>query len=202
VASRHPEWSIVLVGPVKPLGADAEPFEKLSRLPNVHLLGPKPIQALPSYVQHFDVCIMPYDRDGYTKFIYPLKLHEYLATGVPVVGTPIRTLQEFAGTIALGTSGDEWGAAISAALGPEARTPEAQARRRAVAAQHDWEVITHRVARVLARPLGPRVSELVETAPIAAAVAPTRSPAARQVSTNKDVNLPVEGARQKGAAHR
>lgn len=44
---------------------------------------------------------MPYRVNDYTKYIYPMKLHEYLAGGRPTVGSRIRSLEDFAGIVDL-----------------------------------------------------------------------------------------------------
>src|SRR6185503_8482855 len=113
----------VLVGPCRNVRPDV--LAELNARANVHLLGNKPVSTLSHYAQHMDVNIMPYVQDGYTKFIYPLKLHEYLASGRPAVATPIRSLHEFAGVVALADTAAEWDAALTRALGPEARDPRA-----------------------------------------------------------------------------
>jgi glycosyltransferase involved in cell wall biosynthesis len=133
-------------------------------MPNVHLLGPKPVSALPAYVQHLDVCLLCYGMDDYTKYIYPMKLHEYLATGRPVVGMPIRSLQRFDDVIALARTPAEWSAAIAAALEPEARSPGRIAARRAVAQEHDWEHIVREISCTMADRLGPSYRERLERA--------------------------------------
>lgn len=43
--------------------------------------------------------MMPYEVNDYTNCIYPLKLHEYLATGRPVVATPIDMVEPFADAV-------------------------------------------------------------------------------------------------------
>src|SRR5690606_4940220 len=95
LAMRHPAWSFVLVGPVGNIGDKRPLLERLKRLPNVHLLGSKPVEELPGYCQHFDVCMMCYEVSDYTNYIYPLKLHEYLASGRPVVSAPIEAVRPF-----------------------------------------------------------------------------------------------------------
>ena len=129
LAERHRPWSFVLVGPQKHHDDIGALIRKLAGLPNVHFLGEKPVSALPSYTQHMDVCMLCYKVDDYTKFIYPLKLHESLATGLPCVGAPIRTLQEFPEVLDLadtrgGMVGGAGGSAQSArALGGASRGP-------------------------------------------------------------------------------
>ncbi|MCI0591185.1 MAG: hypothetical protein L0Y67_06235 [Gammaproteobacteria bacterium] len=41
-------------------------------------------------------------------YIYPLKLHEYLAAGRPVVSASIQTLLDFKHVVSLAGSVDEW----------------------------------------------------------------------------------------------
>jgi glycosyltransferase involved in cell wall biosynthesis len=154
----HPEWSFVFAGDVAPRQGLEEVIRKLERLPNLYFLGAKSSPELMAYPQHFDVCIMPYRETGYTKYIYPLKLHEYLASGRPVVGTPIRTLRDFEGAIALARSPEAWSTAITAALSPTAQGEEAMSARRATARRHDWGVIAHHVAAELATLAGPDVA--------------------------------------------
>jgi len=154
LSERHPEWSFVLVGPVSPHIEVTAPIEALRHRPNVYFLGAKAAQVLPSYTQHFDVCTMPYLANDYTKYIYPLKLHEYLATGRPTVGTRIRSLEDFSQVVALVRTPEEWSAQLNTALQPEFNTPEWQQARRAVAARHDWQLLVARIARTLLERLG------------------------------------------------
>lgn len=164
LARRHPHYHFVFVGPVKPLGPDEAPFRELRKLPNVHLVGAREVHEVPAYAQHVDVGIMPYDVDEYTKFIYPLKLHEYLAAGLPVVGTPIRTLMEFDSVITLAEGADAWTDALARALGPEENTARRVAARRAVARENDWEALVHRIATTLAQMMSPEVRRAVAAA--------------------------------------
>ena len=153
LASRHPEWSFVFVGGAAQHLELAEIVDAMGRLPNVYFLGRKSLREVPAYPQYFDVCLMPYHVDGYTKYIYPLKLHEYFAAGRPVVGSAIQSLEDFADLLALPRSRDEWSRAVADALRPEANTAESVAARRAVARQHDWSVLVQRIAGALAQRL-------------------------------------------------
>jgi len=134
-------------------------IETLSRRPNVHFLGAKSSAELAQYPQHFDVCTMPYVVDGYTDNIYPLKLHEYLACGRPVVGTPIRSLKDFSQVIIGLASGlEEWSAALSAGLALQSASSAAASARQAVASQYDWSVLIHRIAATICAQLGADVA--------------------------------------------
>jgi glycosyltransferase involved in cell wall biosynthesis len=159
LAERHPEWSFVFVGARNEHPDIDGIIHELSRRPNVHFLGRKSVEELATYPQHFDVCVMPYQADDYTKYIYPLKLHEYLATGRPTIGTRIRPLEDFRDVVTLAATRDEWSAAIAAALKPEANTVERRAARQAVARQHDWTLLVRRIAQTIAGRLGVTLAE-------------------------------------------
>jgi glycosyltransferase involved in cell wall biosynthesis len=154
LAQWHPEWSFVFVGPQESIAQAASLIETLSQMPNVYFLGSKPVTALPAYTQHLDVCLLCYKVDDYTKFIFPLKLHEYLASGNPIVGSPIRSLQNFTHVITLAQTAPEWSRAISASLASSARSPEQVQARREVAREYDW----NRLVRLIARTLCARLS--------------------------------------------
>jgi len=121
---------------------------------NVYFLGAKPVHSLPAYTQHLDICTMPYEVNDYTKFIYPLKLHEYLATGRPVVGSPIRSLQDFAHVIRLARTTEEWSQAIHDSLSPALNSADHVEARRRVARQHDWDELAKLIARTMCWRLG------------------------------------------------
>lgn len=151
---RHPEWSFVFVGAEKLVPEIAPMVKRLASLPNVHFLGSKSSDELARYPQHFDVCIMPYRQDGYTKYIFPVKLNEYLASGRPTVGTRIRSLESYADVVILATTLDEWETAIFRALSHDTGSALSREARCEVARRHDWELLTRRVAGSIAERLG------------------------------------------------
>lgn len=83
-ARALPQASFAVVGPL--VDRDAGEF---ADVPNLHFLGAMPYRDLPGHVAHFDVCMLPYVIDKTTRNINPLKLKEYLATGKPVIATPL-----------------------------------------------------------------------------------------------------------------
>jgi glycosyltransferase involved in cell wall biosynthesis len=146
LATRHVEWSFVFVGPKGNLGEDVILVDQLSKLPNVHFLGHKPMEMACAYPQHFDVCMLPYKANDYTKYIYPLKLNEYLAGGKPIVGTPIRSLLDFSHVIKLASTQEEWSRALAESLAPDAVSIDEIEKRRSIAKQADWGVLVHTIA--------------------------------------------------------
>ncbi len=84
LADAHPEWSIVMVGPV----VKVDPAQ-LPQRANIHYLGGKGYDELPVYLAGWDVAMAPFAINESTRFISPTKTPEYLAGGKPVVSTAI-----------------------------------------------------------------------------------------------------------------
>ena len=84
-----PDVSFVLVGP------EQTDMSALRAFPNVHLLGKKSHAEVPRYVKAFDVGLVPYRLTDYTANVYPTKLNEYLAMGMPVVATDLPEIRRF-----------------------------------------------------------------------------------------------------------
>ena len=80
-AKGHSRWQFVLVGPV----SDNPRLTYLRELPNVHLLGPRPMVEVPDYLGRFDVCLDLQRRDRLDSDVIPRRIYEYLSTGKPIV---------------------------------------------------------------------------------------------------------------------
>jgi UDP-galactopyranose mutase len=85
LARLRPDLHLVMIGPV----VKVDPA-LLPRHPNIHWLGAKTYDELPSYLAGWDVALLPFARNDATRFISPTKTPEYLAAGKPVVSTSIR----------------------------------------------------------------------------------------------------------------
>ena len=121
VARSFPEASMVLLGKV------TMDVSRLEALPNIHLLGRKPYQSLPSYGKGFDVALIPFPISEVTLNANPLKAREYLASGLPVVSTAIPEV-EVLDLCRIGRDRDEFVREIKAALvdpGPSRSRSEA-----------------------------------------------------------------------------
>ncbi|MBP1759179.1 MAG: hypothetical protein H6Q63_96 [Firmicutes bacterium] len=59
---------------------------------NVFYLGLKSYQELPTYLHCFDVGLIPFLQTEMTKGCNPIKLYEYYAAGIRVLGTPLPEL--------------------------------------------------------------------------------------------------------------
>jgi UDP-galactopyranose mutase len=85
VAAARPDWHLIIIGPT----AKIDPAD-LPSAANIHYLGAKTYEALPSYLAGWDVALLPFAHNDATRFISPTKTPEYLAAGAPVVSTSIR----------------------------------------------------------------------------------------------------------------
>jgi glycosyltransferase involved in cell wall biosynthesis len=164
IARRRPDWSLVLVGPIGHMGESDALARAVLGLPNVHYLGNKSVGDIPAYTRHMDACLLCYARTDYTKYIFPLKLHEYLASGKPVVGSDIRSLHEFTQVVRIARTTDEWVDAIAEALSPAMHSAERIAERQAVARAYDWDALAERVAGIVCERLGPEYAQRLQRA--------------------------------------
>lgn len=134
VASRMPDVSLVLVGP------EQVDMARVRAFPNVRLLGQKPHADVPRYVKAFDVGLVPYRLADYTLNVYPTKLNEYLAMGIPVVATDLPEIRRFdadhGGIVSIAGGAEAYVDAVRRALEPE--PPGERDRRIQVARTNSW----------------------------------------------------------------
>ncbi|MCX6222738.1 MAG: glycosyltransferase [Bacteroidia bacterium] len=143
LAETRPEWSLVLVGP------EDESFKnsRLHQLKNVHFLGNKPGNELPSYLNRFDVAINPQLLSPVTIGNYPRKIDEYLAMGKPTVATKTEAMSVFDDYTYLATTKEEYIACVERALQED--TPEKHLKREEFAKQHTWENNVNEIAKAI-----------------------------------------------------
>jgi hypothetical protein len=93
-------------------------------------------------MQALDVGIIPFRaNDPYVQGINPNKVYQYLASGIPVVTTPVLDLEPAPPHLQFASDPSGMAAAVRHALGQPA-PPEA---RRALARPHDWDVLAARM---------------------------------------------------------
>ncbi|MFA5864838.1 MAG: FemAB family XrtA/PEP-CTERM system-associated protein [Phycisphaerae bacterium] len=95
LAVQEPKIQLLMIGPVK------TNIDRLSALPNVRFLGPKPYEELPAYLQAMDLVVVPYVPDDEIKASGPLKIRECLALGKPTVARALPDLAAVADLIHL-----------------------------------------------------------------------------------------------------
>ncbi len=124
LAGRMPGLSFVIAGPIE------TSTSLLRACPNIHFTGRIPYGELPSFISGLQALFIPYRADAFADTLAPLKLKEYLATGKPVVSTPIAAACALADCISIAASLDEWEAALRNALTLQIGPRREQMRRR------------------------------------------------------------------------
>lgn len=146
IAKQRPQWNWVLIGKSfldapagAPPGVTARQWRILRDLPNVHYLGEKSYRDMPSYLHHMDVNTICYatDRPGWWIRGYPLKLHELLAVGKPIVGALLETIVPFSHVVEIAKGPQQWMEALERALYSGGRGTIAE--RRAEAVKNTWD---------------------------------------------------------------
>jgi glycosyltransferase involved in cell wall biosynthesis len=137
-----PTWQVALIGPLKMDGNDVA---RLRHLPGVHILGDKPREELPSYLKGLSAALIPYRVCELTRNIFPLKLFEYLAAGLPVIAGGLPELKRYGDMVALAEKVEDYAGLVRVALAED--TPEKRVARVALAAENSWE---NRVAEISA----------------------------------------------------
>jgi glycosyltransferase involved in cell wall biosynthesis len=108
LAVQRPDWQWVLVG-----HADQNISSGIGALPNVHLMGEKPLSQLQAYLGHCQVLAAPYRKNlcGDAS-----KLYDYLTIGTPIVSSDIETARRLAKWVRVADTTAQWVQAISEGL--------------------------------------------------------------------------------------
>lgn len=109
-SNERPAWHWIFIGNLA-RGTD------LADLPNVHFIAPVPYNELPRYAAGFDVCVLPWETEhAFTSYGSAIKVREYLATGKPVVISPLPEYEPMSDVLRIARSRDEFIALIEDAL--------------------------------------------------------------------------------------
>lgn len=83
-------------------------YNQLKGFSNVLFTGPKQPEDIPGFMSEFDLGIIPFAQNEFNKNIYPLKINEYLAAGLPIVSTDFASLEDFENYITISQNTDEF----------------------------------------------------------------------------------------------
>jgi glycosyltransferase involved in cell wall biosynthesis len=110
---------------------------RLSRYTNVHFNAPIAYHALPERMRHFSVGIIPFLRNELTNGIYPMKVNEYLALGLPVVSTSFGDMPQLASWANLANDSRSFVAALREVISID--NAEKMMQRKAFASNQTWQ---------------------------------------------------------------
>jgi len=136
LAQIHPDYSVLLVGPVD-YGK-----EKLEAFANIVMVGKKPYESLPSYLSLIDVCLIPFKLNKITLASNPIKMYEYLAGGKPVVSTALpEVIRNASDIVAIGNDDSDFIAKVETAVKEniELKNNSIIERRLSFARNNSWE---------------------------------------------------------------
>ncbi len=140
-AHERPSWQWIFIGN-RSRGLDIE------NLPNTHFLPPVPYQDLPRYAAGFDVCVLPWETEQtFTSYGSAIKVREYLATGKPVVISPLPEYEPMAGVLRIARSRDEFFQLVEGAL--EERNSDAAQKRQASVQDGTWDARAEWVSELI-----------------------------------------------------
>jgi glycosyltransferase involved in cell wall biosynthesis len=141
LAAARPSFSIAVIGP-EGVG-DADSDASSLRRDNIHLLGHRSYDQLPAYLKGADVAVIPYNDNRYTAHCFPIKFFEMLATGLPVVISPLPALSDYFDHVLVADSADAFVARCDEAVAHPERGRET---RLALARDNSW---SSRVSRLM-----------------------------------------------------
>lgn len=154
MASAHPEWQIVIVGPVVKIDPATLP-----QAPNLHYFGQRQYAQLPAYLTGWDVCLLPFARNRSTEFISPTKTLEYMAAEKMIVSTPITDVaQPYGDIVYLGSTPAEFIAACERALNAsEVERAERRDKMRKVLAATSWDTTVANMDHLITNAVRPKL---------------------------------------------
>jgi glycosyltransferase involved in cell wall biosynthesis len=130
---------------VRMLGTLSEP--SFARLPGVEYLGEVPHKTLPERLREADVLIIPYKITPFTRGTFPAKTYESLATGKPVIATPLPDLKRLSRHVYLGDGAKEFVKILQ--FVHESETSERVHARVELARENSWEARFARFEEIL-----------------------------------------------------
>ncbi|QOY92605.1 glycosyltransferase family 1 protein [Massilia sp. UMI-21] len=171
LADAHPEWQIVMVGPVVKIDPATLPKQ-----PNVHYMGQRTYDQLPQFLAGWDVCLLPFAMNDSTKFISPTKVLEYMAAELPAVSTPITDVKvPYGDVVAIAATQQEFIAACERQLALTESERQAMAKRmREVVANTSWDLTASRMHELIESAVAGRHARLSAT-PEAVKAMPVKS---------------------------
>ncbi len=148
MARMRPGWSFAMVGPVVKVDPNLLPHS-----PNLFWLGGRDYQVLPNYCKAFDINMMCFAINAATEYINPTKALEYLATGRPVISTPVKdVVRQYSDTVEIVKTAEEFVAAADRML----RDPPAERIEKglALARSCGWESTVAKMQRLIGEAIG------------------------------------------------
>lgn len=142
LAEQLPNFSFVYIG------HSTVDLNRFSKMHNVYFLGEKSYFELPKYVRHFQVGLIPFKRNRLTLSTNPVKLYEYLASGLPVVSVDLPEIRQFKDVVYIARDYTEFALYTGDVANWEGHW--FKSKRLSAVADQDWENRVSEVQKLLA----------------------------------------------------
>lgn len=146
LAAAHPQWQIILVGPVLKIDPATLPQRQ-----NIHYFGQQSYKTLPLFLAGWDVCLLPFALNEATQFISPTKTLEYMAAELPIVSTPIADVALlYSDIVSVAADAPAFIAACEAALlATEEEKAKKVSRMREIVSSTSWDATAQQMHELL-----------------------------------------------------
>ncbi len=147
-ARERPSWQWIFIGN-KAKGLEIE------NLPNAHFLPAVSYEELPRYAAGFDVCVLPWVIENvWTSYGSAIKVREYMATGKPVVISPLPEYEPMGHVLRIARDRQHFLRLIDDAL--VEKDPAAAEARQSAVAGGTWDARAEWVSDLIAQSLAQR----------------------------------------------
>ena len=144
LVEQNPKLTFEFVGRI----VDQKAVDRLRQYENTMVIGPRPYHTLPQIIKKWKVALIPFTKNEFTKNIYPLKINEYLAAGLPVVSTAFGDLSDFVTCIQIAGTKDVFDLKLKALVCED--SPERENYRIQFAKQNDWNQRAEKFQKLIA----------------------------------------------------
>lgn len=136
LARAHPEWQLILVGPVVKIDPDSLPLHS-----NIYYFGQQEYADLPNFLAGWDLCLLPMALNRASRYQSPSKTLEYMVAERPIISTAVAEIVELYDDIVYcGRTQTDFIAACENALAAPAEERDRRvARMREVLADNAWD---------------------------------------------------------------
>lgn len=131
---------------------------------NIFFLGKQPHKELKNYLNNFDCAIIPYNINSFTDTVYPSKLNEYLALGLPIVSTNFYEIQFFNkennNVVNIAMDKKQFVNAIKENISQNSKTKCEM--RKEIAKQNSWEIRYGNIMEIILKLNKKKISEKIQ----------------------------------------
>ncbi len=143
--SKKIKGTIAMIGPIQ------TDISKIQNTDNIVFFGQQPHTKVSEFIKTFDAGIIPYVISEYTKTVYPTKMNEYLAMGIPVVAVDLPDIryfnEEHKNVIRIADNADSFAKAVDEEI--KSNSVQKTKHRIGVAKQNSWDIKLKKMSEIM-----------------------------------------------------